>query len=590
MAVTYGQIRDWQPGDAGKLADAMQDLLAELQKIEDGLRDAKAWVDWRDSAGEEAAEKKITGIADYVTDRAAEAERVRDIAADTERSLEPLKSQVTNVESFAFTNSFSISDKGVVTDALPTAPVSAEEQAERERIKDSIAQSVDAIVESGRAIEAAAAHGLSAVNLNEIDDGGATSVSGASYYAESTYGVGDIPGPDASPATVNAWWNSLTETQQEQVADEHPDALRNLGGIPSDVRDELNRATVNDDAGAMDDEIRRLQHDLDALPLLLRYSPYARYLRVKLAHLQDRRSQLTKLQKSLEGSDTYLLEYDNSKNLFEAAVAVGNPDTAQHVAITTPGFRTTLDAIEGKTGDARDLRNTTAELTGLPKDDISTIAYIGYQAPQGADVLSIGKARDGGRELAAFAEGIVATNGEQDLNLSLLGHSYGSTTSGFAAQFLYDDGSTPVDNFVAYGSPGFPNVDADGNYATERINTPRGPVGFDTPRSLERDMGLSADRAFFMRNDGDVVAAYGRLGDSPEDWGMTQLSTDTEQSLLGNGPDDTSLSREDYNVKRAASEPNYDDVSSHSGYHLRSMTGHENLAAVVGGLSELAHR
>ena len=55
------------------------------------------------------------------------------------------------------------------------------------------------------------------------------------------------PPPGANAVEVNAWWNALTEDQRNQLIAEHPPELGNLNGIPASVRDQINRAVLNDD-------------------------------------------------------------------------------------------------------------------------------------------------------------------------------------------------------------------------------------------------------------------------------------------------------------------------------------------------------
>lgn len=65
-------------------------------------------------------------------------------------------------------------------------------------------------------------------------------------------------------------------------------------------------------------------------------------------------------------------------------------------------------------------------------------------------MLNVDLATQGADRLSTFLEGINATRSD-DTNVTLLGHSYGSLTSGLALQ----DPHTGVDNAVLFGSPGF---------------------------------------------------------------------------------------------------------------------------------------
>ena len=70
-----------------------------------------------------------------------------------------------------------------------------------------------------------------------------------------------------------------------------------------------------------------------------------------------------------------------------AAIAIGDPDTAQHISVTTPGLNTTVHgSIGSMTEEATNLRQESLrQLQNTPGhalDSVSTIAWIGYDAPQ----------------------------------------------------------------------------------------------------------------------------------------------------------------------------------------------------------------
>ena len=171
-------------------------------------------------------------------------------------------------------------------------------------------------------------------------------------------------------------------------------------------------------------------------------------------------------------AETYLLNfnYDKKYERTTAIVSSGNPDTATHVSTLVPGIGTN---VRGDLGDyiARNdrLRHQTMH-AGLDPANVATISYLGYVAPKNnAADLSITQAADigfaerGAPTLARFEEGLRASadaRGHQFTN-TLLGHSYGSTTSGKALPMMAPG---TVDNFVMFGSPGsgVRNIDAYG--------------------------------------------------------------------------------------------------------------------------------
>ncbi|MBB3606378.1 hypothetical protein FHT40_006069 [Mycolicibacterium sp. BK556] len=151
-----------------------------------------------------------------------------------------------------------------------------------------------------------------------------------------------------------------------------------------------------------------------------------------------------------------------------AAIAVGDPDSATHVSVTAPGLNTTVhDAIGGMTSEATNLqREALSQLSLVPgheHDTVSAIAWIGYDPPQVPGTDNIGAtlsgsyevshddvAKAGAIDLSRFYDGINAAH-QGPLDLTAIGHSYGSLTTGLALQ---EPGNHGVDNAIFYGSPG----------------------------------------------------------------------------------------------------------------------------------------
>ena len=88
-------------------------------------------------------------------------------------------------------------------------------------------------------------------------------------------------------------------------------------------------------------------------------------------------------------------------------------------------------------------------------DAVAAVTWLDYEAPQWDELLEPSHsvllpldAERAGAPLASFVVGIDAAR-ERAPHLTLLGHSYGSTTAGFALQV-----GTGVDDAVLFGSPG----------------------------------------------------------------------------------------------------------------------------------------
>lgn len=345
------------------------------------------------------------------------------------------------------------------------------------------------------------------------------------------------PRVSTSPADNARWWAQLTDTERATVLAAHPEWLGNRDGIPFDVRDQANRAYLptlraelegqraallggRDDAVAdwlgVGDEYRNLQRDWGGVETWLSGDPTSR------VEIDDKLASLDAVERVIAHPDRQLVELDASRDRMEAAVAVGDLQTADHVAVFTPGLTSTVQgSLEGYDRDMYALRiKALSDLERERRGDetVATVAWIGYQAPQldgsvllGGDrsVASSHMAREGGRQLASFDDGIVAARPD-DPHLTNLGHSYGSTTTSSGLQQ-----TTAVDDAVLFGSPG-----PDSGW--------RDWLTYSTP-----DHGLEPSRIHVLENDWDPVADLDYFGRDPstDRDGYTHLST--QESVWG---------------------------------------------------------
>ena len=164
-----------------------------------------------------------------------------------------------------------------------------------------------------------------------------------------------------------------------------------------------------------------------------------------------------------------LLLLDTSGERLHAAFAAGNPDTATHVSVTTPGLNTTVaGSVDAMMGEAIALRGlATGQLARTPgrhRETVASIGWIGYDAPQirpgeglvamAEGAVGVGHDRVAGgaaRDLSRFYAGLQAARDVGPAHLTAIGHSYGSLTTGLALQ---QPGEHGVSDAVFYGSPG----------------------------------------------------------------------------------------------------------------------------------------
>ena len=291
------------------------------------------------------------------------------------------------------------------------------------------------------------------------------------------------------PAQFHDFWRSLSREQRDQLY-RRDRGIGNHPGMPVGTAadpgaDHYNRRHLAEDLATARAGGADTLHDLEALDASLREQP-----------------------------EHQLMLYDASGDQVHAAVAVGNPDTATHVCVTVPGLNTTVrGTMREMVGEAGALRRESLRQladAGKAGEDVAAIAWIGYDIPQipGPKLTPIGvrlplvpgwavnplavarselgayrvthdgAAKAGAVKLARFYDGITAAHGGKPLNLTAIGHSYGSLTTGLALQ---QPGSHGVSSAIFYGSPG---------------------VEAATPAQL----GLHPGRVFAMQTPDDPIA------------------------------------------------------------------------------------
>jgi pimeloyl-ACP methyl ester carboxylesterase len=131
-----------------------------------------------------------------------------------------------------------------------------------------------------------------------------------------------------------------------------------------------------------------------------------------------------------------------------AAIAFGNLDRAANIAFCVPGLLSSLDKIGDVASDAQNLYDQ-AHWADSGRQT-AVVAWQGYEAPGWADVLGQGDAQAGARLLAADVNAIRVAHAGAVGTLTVVGHSYGSTTTALALQRDH----MQVDQVALIGSQG----------------------------------------------------------------------------------------------------------------------------------------
>lgn len=300
-----------------------------------------------------------------------------------------------------------------------------------------------------------------------------------------------IPSP-ASPLDVAAWWAVLRPEARVAALRSHPDRIGALDGLPGEVRHAANVTVLERELAAAAATLARVgtragpRPSLDEVISAMRTHDLLTAVRHELSADSARRLV------TLDLSDGGL-----------AAVAVGDIDTAAHVAVIVPGLACDVTGdLDNVVSDAATMHETARGLA--PQATLAAVAWIGYRTPDLLTAAFQTRAQAGARRLTSFTKGVdgareIARVGgpTAGVHLTLVGHSYGSLAIGLALRH-----KLPVDDAVFAGSPG---------------------VG----AMFAEQLGLGAEHVYVAEADDDVVADFGRFGQDPSSrsFGATPLPT-----------------------------------------------------------------
>ncbi|QKW23943.1 hypothetical protein HUT16_36925 [Kitasatospora sp. NA04385] len=238
------------------------------------------------------------------------------------------------------------------------------------------------------------------------------------------------------PKQSAEWWKSLTPEQQQSYIALHPEEIGRLDGLPATVRDQANRLVVE-----------------QQLDMLKAGTPTGN---TTYEEWNQQQTNLHALKEALDKKDgldeqhqLFLLQVDAHGD-GKAVVSTGNPDTADHTAVLVPGTGTTMTSTSGQIDRIGRLQDSAERAD--PGTKVAVISWLGYDAPEfSGSVLTPGRAEDGAEDMRRFTDGVRTAQGDHHSNLTVIGHSYGTTAVGAAAA---GGQGLQADDIVAIASPG----------------------------------------------------------------------------------------------------------------------------------------
>lgn len=326
--------------------------------------------------------------------------------------------------------------------------------------------------------------------------------------------------PFASDEDRRQWWAGLGELSQLALISANPGLITRRGGLPARARDLANRTQLRQDLL----RLRSLQHPRAADRRLLRR---LEALDRALLRAEGRRDPRTG---ALIPVQLWLYEPRAFEGDGRVAISIGDLDRADHLALQVPGLGNDLSDAGGLLDRMSDLHEASTSADDQ-SGTVAALTWVGYDAPDnlppdGLDwlgVVSPELAQDGGEFLSQDLEDLLGSRSD-DPHVSVIGHSYGSTT---VAQAAAGAGLPGADETVLVGSPG------PGPGITQASDLGQDPshvwVGNDSldPVSLTADNGAWSF--------GDPLGVYGHGADvAGEDFGGIRFGA--ESPHLGNTP------------------------------------------------------
>jgi hypothetical protein len=272
---------------------------------------------------------------------------------------------------------------------------------------------------------------------------------------------------------VTAWWTMLDSAQRNSLTTVTPRLVGNLDGVPLAQRSRANEAYLRESLATAH---RALNDATDPGE------------RDRLTHRVAMLGEVEEALRPSAGGPRRSLVLLDPAGTGRAAIALGNPDTADYIGYLVPGMNYQVEpqivnwttvaddlyreqkVVLAETRPSRpaaDRRVTTisagtgtaaaspspqprAAASKAAAPSVATIAWIGYEAPDLFSVAGLDRAEAGAEFLETSWSGVRATRGGDQPFVTVFAHSYGSTVTLLALA----EGSVEVDALVVVGSPG----------------------------------------------------------------------------------------------------------------------------------------
>ena len=458
MSVQWSQVKTWSSsglsaysGTVSSKRDRVLQQVASIQKNISGFQGQGDTADaLRTAMG--TAHTALSTLADDLAE-------VCDALDAAVPNIEQVMEAVKTAESTASSMQCTIDENG-----KPTCHYSGQES-------NSYRQVAEASV-AGKITEAIALASYADESLNRALGKVGTPGSTSSASGQGTHKLSKSEQErfkNMSPEERADYWSKQSYEQKQYLCDHYPEMVGNADGVEGWARDRANRINLSEKKLAAEKEVEALKvavNDPQQASLkqknqeALTKAEHAVEAYSKIKSSLGNGISLEDYQHGKKGDPISLLTLQDDGRRVKAAVAQGDVDNAKHVSTFVPGIGTTVEgSLHNYIRQAGNLRQAAADQGNMPLKDVATISWLGYDAPGEpkfenlGDIASPNLAKEGSDRLAGFLTGMQASreHGAGDAHMSLVGHSYGSTTSGMAATKVK---SGVIDDLVLFGSPG----------------------------------------------------------------------------------------------------------------------------------------
>ena len=451
MTVTWADIQEWRSDYVNEAQQTIEDALRTAREIVDDLEYAANDIR-SEGQGPDQMRQQLSDIQDRLDSRINELTEYALATAELHGYVSRVVAKRDSAWEVAAEVGYDIPESGVVQPSLPEMrfePVASKFAELRDCVDDAVRIATEAEETVGPRYKALA-------------DGQYAMSEGR--YSESA-GLVNAADLSWSPEEVSVWWALLSESEREALINKDPEKYGNLDGIDMASRAKANELVLLGPKDASGQHVPgagllgQAERDLaEAEAAMVGATSNLAALDLKRKQAQNRVDDLRALRDQMQVDGVTLVSLQPGKpgeNVL-AALAIGDVDNAEHVATMVPGMTTNCrDSAALNLGYAYNLREAAVK-AGADKNNVATIAWLGYDAPPALPDLSVAstaQAEAGADPLRKFATGIHSWRSERgmDVHQSIIPHSYGSTTAGIAMRSI---GKDVVDDFAYTGSPG----------------------------------------------------------------------------------------------------------------------------------------